>query len=446
VAASHPEIACTVVNLPHAVKRRAVVLIGVLLPWLLRVLRVTQPPLARLRGAWRRRNGHLRSVWGVTPILTLPLLARADRLLGLQSESMVYVTYYITRSFDRRLSRSHDWILRHHPTLYRTYCELVFLLALPRYDIFHYFYDRGLMAPQQRYGIHPDELHYLQSTGRQLYTYAYGADVRERSATLALGDWNFCRECADPGMHCVCNSDELAASMRQLPQVARAMHAMGDMLTYVPNPSHLHYWPIDMARIPAAEPARLWRVGMPLVVAHAPNHGHFKGTKYVLQAVEQLRGEGVPIELKLVQGVPNTEVLELFWQADVVLDQLVGGFYGYTALEAMALGKPVISYVRTSELALPGCPIINATPDTIVQVLRDLCAGSYDLEALAQQGAAYARDHNSIEAVARRLAQVYLRTADLPASVRARIESAQVALSPVDTASQAVAMTQTTTL
>jgi hypothetical protein len=185
---------------------------------------------------------------------------------------------------------------------------------------------------------------------------------------------------------------------------------------------------------------------MPLVVAHAPNHGHFKGTKYVLQAVEQLRGEGVPIELKLVQGVPNTEVLELFWQADVVLDQLVGGFYGYTALEAMALGKPVISYVRTSELALPGCPIINATPDTIVQVLRDLCAGSYDLEALAQQGAAYARDHNSIEAVARRLAQVYLRTADLPASVRARIESAQVALSPVDTASQAVAMTQTTTL
>jgi hypothetical protein len=412
-------------TLPPAVHRRAIRSVGILLPWLLRLLRITQPPLARLLGAWRRRTGRLRSVWAVTPILTLPLLARADRLLGLRSESMVYVTYYITQGFERRLTRSHDWILRHHPALYRTYCEVVFLLALPRYDIFHYFYDRGLMAPINRYGIHPDEIRLLQATGRQLYTYAYGADVRERESTLALGDWNFCRECADPGLHCVCKANELAASMAPLPKVARAMHAMGDMLTYVPNPNHMHYWPIDMACMPAVTAVRAREPGQPLVVAHAPNHGHFKGTKYVLQAVERLQAEGEQIELRLVQGVPNTEVLRLFAQADVVLDQLVGGFYGYTALEAMALGKPVISYVRSPDLALPGCPIINATPNTITQVLRDLCHGRHDLASLGQRGAAYVRDHNSIEAVARRLADVYLRNADLPASTRRRIERAR---------------------
>ena len=36
-------------------------------------------------------------MWGVTPILTLPLLARCDRLLGLRSESLVFTTYYTTK-------------------------------------------------------------------------------------------------------------------------------------------------------------------------------------------------------------------------------------------------------------------------------------------------------------------------------------------------------------
>lgn len=395
----------------------------------LAVLRWAMPPLARLCGGWRRRTGRLRSVWAVTPILTLPLLARADRLLGFRSESMVYVTYYITRSFDRDLSGTHGWVANKAPALYRAYCEIVFLLALPRYDVFHYFYDRGLMAPDNRFGISQRELQYLKGAGRQLFTYAYGADVRARQPTLALGDWNFCRECDDPGRYCICNEEELSASMGPVSKVAKSMNAMGDMLSYVPRATQLHYWPIDIARVGASGAERKERLaGEPLVVAHAPNHGHFKGTKYVQAAVDQLRAEGCDIELRFIQGVPNTQVLSLFAQAHVVIDQLVGGFYGYTALEAMALGKPVISYVRTPDLALPGCPILNATPDTIAQVLREVYEGRHDLEELGRQGAAYVREKNSIEAVAVRLADVYLGKADLPQAVRAGIQRAREGL------------------
>jgi hypothetical protein len=34
--------------------------------------------LGRLATRWRSRTGTLRSMWGITPILTLPLLARCD--------------------------------------------------------------------------------------------------------------------------------------------------------------------------------------------------------------------------------------------------------------------------------------------------------------------------------------------------------------------------------
>jgi hypothetical protein len=37
-------------------------------------------------------------MWAVTPILSLPLLARCDRLLGLRSDSLVFTSYYVTSS------------------------------------------------------------------------------------------------------------------------------------------------------------------------------------------------------------------------------------------------------------------------------------------------------------------------------------------------------------
>ena len=59
----------------------------------------------RARNSTERRlaRGTVRTLWASTPILTLPILAECDRLLGLRSASLVFNTYYITRSFDINL-------------------------------------------------------------------------------------------------------------------------------------------------------------------------------------------------------------------------------------------------------------------------------------------------------------------------------------------------------
>jgi hypothetical protein len=85
-------------------------------------------PLGRLRSEARLAQGAPASLWGVTPILTLPLKARADRRLGFWSQSLVFVTYYIARDFDHNLQRIQKWMLIHAVGLVAPFGKL--LLAL----------------------------------------------------------------------------------------------------------------------------------------------------------------------------------------------------------------------------------------------------------------------------------------------------------------------------
>ncbi len=369
-------------------------------------------PLGRKRTQARLAQGVPASLWGTTPILTLPLKARADRKLGLSSQSLVFQTYYIARDFDFNLERIIRWLERHAGGLIAPFERLLLAWALWHYDVFHFFYDKGLTAPVTRYGVNPAELDLLRSAGKRVYLYAYGADVRRRPETLALGKWNFCSECPEPGRFCACSPDN-AAVMAVMAEKATCAVALGDMLAYVPHARNMHYWPIDLERVPPALPPRM---DGPLRIAHAPNHMHFKGSLYLEATIEKLRGQGHAIDFVKVQGVPNHEVIRLFGEADLVADQFIGGAYGYTALEAMARGKPVLTYVRSPDLAEAAeeCPLINVTPDTLEETLL-WCLNNRDrLPAIGAQGRAYVARRHSIAAVAARMAHMYLQTANFP--------------------------------
>ncbi len=99
---------------------------------------------------------------------------------------------------------------------------------------------------------------------------------------------------------------------------------------YAGSRNDLFYWPLDLdaGRMANAIAARYpeANVNRPLRVVHAANHRFFKGTRYLLDAIERLRGEGVEIELVLVEKKSNDDALELYRTADVVFDQCVSGF------------------------------------------------------------------------------------------------------------------------
>jgi hypothetical protein len=81
---------------------------------------------------------------------------------------------------------------------------------------------------------------------------------------------------------------------------------------------------------------------------------------------------------------------------DVIVDQLFAGWYGGLAVELMALGKPVISYIRDEDMHfLPDqmrseLPIIQAEPNTIRDVLEGtLKMPRAELVKLAHQSREY---------------------------------------------------------
>lgn len=143
-------------------------------------------------------------------------------------------------------------------------------------------------------------------------------------------------------------------------------------------------------------------------VLHAPNHKSIKGSDFFIRAVDELRAEGENIELILVQGVGNSEIKRLIETADVIADQLIIGWYAMFAIEAMAMGKPVICYLREDLVQLyvnaglvaeEDIPLVNATPGSVKSTLRKLMHDRSLFESLESLGPEYVRRHHSIESV-----------------------------------------------
>lgn len=151
---------------------------------------------------------------------------------------------------------------------------------------------------------------------------------------------------------------------------------------------------------------------VPLIV-HAPSRQGVKGTRFVLEAVRQLREEGHAFDFRLVEDVSHRQALEIYREATILVDQLRIGWYGVLAVEGMAMGKAVVSFVR-SDLRhyLPHpAPLAMANPENLVAVLRHLLEHPAAVARLGAAGRAFAGDYHGATRVADVLSVIYARPA-----------------------------------
>jgi hypothetical protein len=83
--------------------------------------------------------------------------------------------------------------------------------------------------------------------------------------------------------------------------------------------------------------------GRPIRVLHAPSKPSGKGTAAIREAVSRARQQGIDLELTVLTGRPNQEVMEALDDCDFVIDELhsdtpMAGF----AAEAASRGRPAI--------------------------------------------------------------------------------------------------------
>jgi glycosyltransferase involved in cell wall biosynthesis len=130
----------------------------------------------------------------------------------------------------------------------------------------------------------------------------------------------------------------------------------------------------------------------------------------VIAACKQL-----PVELEIVEGVHHEEARERYARADIVVDQLNAGWHGIFALEAMALGKPVVTHLRPewvdkAERALGiRLPIAPATKETLVDTLRPLVESAALRREVGAASRAYVERVHDVDRVAQRLVDLYER-------------------------------------
>jgi glycosyltransferase involved in cell wall biosynthesis len=289
---------------------------------------------------------------------------QALRRRGVEARLVVFERYRLHPEADWSLDRRGGF-LRRQATQWRALLRL-----LPQTDVFHFYFGLTLVPQSLQFPI-------LRALRRKSVFHYLGSDIRGKSpAQLSFGK--------KAGAEIVGSYD----AIRWVPE-AEVIPPGIDLSTVTPAP------PGDRARP---------------VIVHAPSSRSRKGTDHVIAACA-----GLDADLEIVEGLHHHEAFERYRDADIVVDQLHAGWYGLFAIECMALGKPVVTFLheeavrRTEEAFGVRVPIVSATVETLRERLHALVDDAPERRRIGLASRAYVERVHDVERIADRLLAVYSR-------------------------------------
>jgi glycosyltransferase involved in cell wall biosynthesis len=289
---------------------------------------------------------------------------QALRARGVDARLVVFERYALHPEADSSLERRGGF-LRRQATQWRAFARL-----LPQTDVFHFYFGLTLVPKALQFPL-------LRAARRRSLYHFLGSDIRGKPP------------------------EALAYAARADARIVGSY----DAIRWVPDAEVIPPG-IDLARFPQVPPSDRAR---PLIV-HAPSSRRRKGTEHVIAACE-----GLDADLEIVEGLHHDEARARYEAADIVVEQLNAGWHGIFGLEAMALGKPVLSFlhdeaVRRSEEGYGvRVPIVNVTKDTLRERLSELVADPARRRELGAASRAYVEQVHDVERVADRLLALYAR-------------------------------------
>ncbi len=288
-------------------------------------------------------------------------ISRAQRKLGHRSDFAVFRSSYLHFPV--------DFVLRDEKGGWSRTKKLFFLLkCLQDYDVFH-FHSESIFAAEFR------DIPLLKKLGKKVIFHFHGSEIRGKK------------------MH---------------PRIKLAdarLVSSPDLLQYapdgiwIPQPVDLEYW----KPLPDFNPEKA------LIIIHAPTHRNKKGTDLILLTIQELKKEGYPVELSLIEGKPYESLKSYYQKGDIFMDQILIGTYGNFSIEGMALKKPICVFItdEASRLYPEELPVMNTSPDNLKQNLIKLIEDEKLRIDLGEKGRAYVEKYHDVQKVALKCLSIY---------------------------------------
>jgi hypothetical protein len=268
-------------------------------------------------------------------------------------------------------------------------------------DVIHWHFAWGM-------GYRDLDLKLISASGKAALVEFWGSDIRIQEIA-SIGN---------PYFNALPDSDARYRVSQSVSRMRQEKFARNGFSCLVPGPELLDYVQLDLYPSPYKSMAALFPSDFEpsypdpkrpsLVIAHMPSNKTVKGTDAVLRAIEKLKTRH-DFRFQLIHEESFDKALAMIRDCDIMLDQFIVGSYGMVSLEAMALGKPVLCYLKDPVLPrLPlDFPVINANQDNLADVLEELIVDGQRRNEVGRLSRAYIEKYHDANVIAGQLIEIY---------------------------------------
>lgn len=316
--------------------------------------------------------------------------------IGISAETAVYEPNKFQYEYDHNLGINRKEKIKY--PLYALKVLCFYIYSMFKYDVFHYHFGKSICFNY--------DLKLSKMFKKKIFFEFHGTDIRDYQ--IAAKTNRYLEPLAQP---------RAKARNKNLQRifdnhVNYILHDV-ELRKYLPVDSNCYYVPLKLEVHNLAENIAS-NQGEKIIIVHAPSNRLIKGTDVIIETVDRL-SKKYDIEFILVENMTQEAAKKVYASADIIVDQLRLGTYGCLAIEAMALGKPVISYVMPEMVkeSPEDLPVVIANTDNFEEQLIMLLENESLRNELGEKGICYAMKYHDYRKVAILLKQIYEGKAEL---------------------------------
>jgi hypothetical protein len=271
-----------------------------------------------------------------------------------------------------------------HPILLYAYSFCFFIFSLFRYDIFHFISGETILTRR----LIRLELKIYKLLGKRVVMHFVGSDIRSEEYI----DWK-----SKNIIRFLNGEDSNIKSMNWQRKLIKEAEKYADhILVSTPDlkkiiPSSIYY-PVVLDYQKFLDEVSAFsfkpKSNNEVVILHSPSSvkkSNLKGTNHIMSVLNKIVASNkynirliLPaendVERRTNYSASRYELFSHYNEADIVIDQMIIGWYGLLSVEVLVAGKYVVSYVEESlkEELFPECPIKMADVNTLEKVLIEI--------------------------------------------------------------------------